>query len=135
MANEMRTDSQPFSFWSILEKFWSKATVDAWYDAVFPRGTEVVENRICFAPHVHRWHEKGIFALRPIGISEDRKTLTLKFYWLADRPSCRRSTVDILEVPALLPEDPAHRPKNFKSVERGDSGTDQMWRRDCAHYP
>ncbi|KKZ68453.1 hypothetical protein EMCG_05912 [[Emmonsia] crescens] len=112
MNKEQRTGTASFSFWNILELFWSKERVDAWYNAIFPRGTEVVENRLCFAPHVRRWHEKGLFALRPIGISDDGTKLTVKFFWLSQRlPS---HTIDILETPTLLPEDPAHLPKNFR---------------------
>ncbi|PGH32189.1 hypothetical protein GX50_05028 [[Emmonsia] crescens] len=45
-------------------------------------------------------------------ISDGGTKLAVKFFWLSQRlPS---HTIDILETPTLLPEDPAHLPKNFR---------------------
>ncbi|KMU90616.1 hypothetical protein CIHG_08427 [Coccidioides immitis H538.4] len=108
----MGSDKQDKSFWNLLKIFWSQERVDAWYNAVFQRGTEVLENLMCFAPHVHRWHTKGLFALQPVKMSEDGKCLTLKFYWLP-----RRSTsveMDIMDTPSI-PEDLTGLPRNLKA--------------------
>ncbi|KAF2184433.1 hypothetical protein K469DRAFT_709182, partial [Zopfia rhizophila CBS 207.26] len=74
---------------------------DAWYNAIFPLGTEACQNLICLAPHVHKYWEKAYFALKPIRISDDKKRLDVQFFWLPSNPHVRG--VDILQVP-LLPD-------------------------------
>lgn len=86
-------------FWKLLHTFWSQEHVAAWKNAVMPHGTEVVKNLISFAPHVHRWHGRSFFGLEPIYLSNDRKQLKLKFYWLPQQP--KRPLVDILEIPTI----------------------------------
>jgi hypothetical protein len=82
-----------------LLQFWSQDRVDAWYNAVFSSGTEVVYNLMCFAPHVHKYHERAFFALEPKEISNDKKSLTVKFFWL---PRYQYSPqVDILRTPSI----------------------------------
>ena len=105
-------DKPKTSVWDILGIFWSQERVNSWYNAVFERGTEVVENLMCFAPHVHRWHTKGLFALQPVKLSEDGKCLTLKFYWLPRRSSSVE--MDITESPSI-PEDLAELPQHLKA--------------------
>jgi hypothetical protein len=96
------TSLDPYSIWTVLRLFWSQDRVDAWYKAIFSSGTEVVYNLMCLAPHVHKYHERAYFALEPKEISDDKKRLTVKFFWL---PRNQYSpTVDILRTP-LIPED------------------------------
>ncbi|KAF2190392.1 hypothetical protein K469DRAFT_623444 [Zopfia rhizophila CBS 207.26] len=90
------------SFWDTLRTFWSKERVDAWYNAIFPLGTEVCQNLICLAPHAHAYWERAYFALKPIGISDDKKRLGVQFFWLP--PRSHSPEVNILQVP-LLPAD------------------------------
>jgi len=93
--------NDPYSFWSILRVFWSKERVDAWYQATFSRGTEVVDNLMCLAPHVHKYHERAQFALQPIMFTEDKMRLTVRFWWL---PRFEHSDegVDLDESPSIL---------------------------------
>lgn len=39
-------------------------------------------NMLSLSPSARRYHGKGYFALKPIAVSEDKKCLTVKFYWL-----------------------------------------------------
>ncbi|KAI5300696.1 hypothetical protein KEM55_005718, partial [Ascosphaera atra] len=39
-------------------------------------------NLLAFNPLVHRYHAKAYFALQPLHLSDDKKTLTLRFFWL-----------------------------------------------------
>ncbi|KAM5445973.1 hypothetical protein MaudCBS49596_006918 [Microsporum audouinii] len=73
------------SFWNLLSFFWTEPHIRSWYASVFPRGTEVVSNLLCLAPQMHRYHERALFALQPINLSEDKKCMTLRFYWLPKR--------------------------------------------------
>src|SRR4051794_8090914 len=94
--------SDPLSFWSVLYQFWSQDRVDAWYNTIFSSGTEVVYNLMCLGPSVHKYHERAYFALEPKEISNDKKRLIVRFYWL---PRYQHSDeVDILCSP-LIPED------------------------------
>jgi HNH endonuclease len=91
----------PNSFWSVLRLFWTQDRIDEWYDAIFSSsaGTEVVSNLMCLCPNVHRYHERAFFALKPIEISDDKKSLKVQFYWLL---KCKHSnSVDILRVPTI----------------------------------
>lgn len=81
MANEKRsTPNSQLSFWDTLEMFWAKDRIDLWHDAIFSRRTDIVESRLCFAPHIHRWYEKDLFGLRPVRVSACGKQLTVQYY-------------------------------------------------------
>ncbi|OJD11410.1 hypothetical protein AJ78_07820 [Emergomyces pasteurianus Ep9510] len=69
--------------WSVLRMFWTKERVDAWYDAITsPLATESVRNLMCFAPSVHKYHERAYFALEPVEEDSESNTLTVRFHWL-----------------------------------------------------
>ncbi|EZF68489.1 hypothetical protein H105_09006 [Trichophyton soudanense CBS 452.61] len=87
------------NFWNLLSYFWTEEHVNSWYESVFPRGTEVVENLLCLAPQMHRYHGSSLFALKPIHISDDKKRLLAKFYWLTSHQ--KSDSVDISTVPTL----------------------------------
>jgi hypothetical protein len=87
------------SFWNTLRLFWSEERVDAWYNAIFPKGTEACYNLMCLAPHAHKYWEKAHFALKPIRLSDDKKRLDIQFFWLAK--GNRTSLVSILQRPPL----------------------------------
>jgi len=55
MRND-RPSSDPSNIWRMMRVFWSNSRVQAWEDAIFPNGTEVVQNLVCLAPHCHRYH-------------------------------------------------------------------------------
>jgi hypothetical protein len=54
---------------------------------------------MCLAPHAHKYWEKAHFALKPIGLSDDKKRLDIEFFWLAK--GNRASEVAILQRPLL----------------------------------
>jgi hypothetical protein len=98
---KLKASSDPYSFWVVLLQFWSQDRVNAWYNAIFSLGTEVY-NLMCLGPDAHKYHERAYFALEPKEISNDKKRLTVKFYWL---PRYQHSDkVDILCSPSI-PED------------------------------
>ena len=97
------TSPDPYSIWTVLLQFWSQDRIDAWYKAIFSSGTEVVYNLMCLGPPAHKYHERAYFALEPKEISNDKKRLTVKFFWLP-RNQQYSPKVDILRTP-LIPED------------------------------
>src|SRR5437763_5503273 len=92
----------PYNIWTVLLQFWSQDRVDAWYKAIFSKGTEVVYNLISLNPLTHKYHERAYFALEPKEISNDKKRLTVKFFWLPRYQHFDK--VDILCSPSI-PED------------------------------
>jgi HNH endonuclease len=102
MRNLRRPVSLPsFSFWAVLELFWSADRIKSWYESIFSTdsGTEIVPNLMCLCPNAHRYHERALFALKPIEVSEDKGKLRVQFYWL---PRNKLSnSIDILTVPAI----------------------------------
>ncbi|KAF2804491.1 uncharacterized protein BDZ99DRAFT_342442, partial [Mytilinidion resinicola] len=87
------------SFWQASGVFWSKERVDAWYSAIFPRGTEVCQNLVCLAPHAYAYWERAYFALKPMRISEDKKRLDVQLFWLSRNihtQAVRAQTVPLL---------------------------------------
>lgn len=54
-------------FWKTLRHFWNEGRVSRWWDALYAddRGTEKVENMICFSPSAHKMHTKGFIAFEP----------------------------------------------------------------------
>jgi hypothetical protein len=99
MRSEYSVSRSTPSFWNALHIFWSEERVNAWYDAVFPKGTEACYNLMCLCPDAHKYWEKAHFALKPIGLSDDKKGLDIQFFWLAK--GNRTSQVAILQHPPL----------------------------------
>jgi hypothetical protein len=74
------------TFWRNLELFWPEEKVATWKANVFPdgiseKGQEEVYNLISLAPNVHAMWGRGLFALKPISESDDKKTLMVQFFW------------------------------------------------------
>jgi hypothetical protein len=74
------------AFWDHLRAFWSEEKVTAWEKQLFPqgiheKGQEEVYNLISLAPTVRAIWGRGLFALKPISKSDDKKTLTVQFLW------------------------------------------------------
>lgn len=95
----MRHEDNRTSFWDTLRVFWSAERVNAWYNAIFPVGTEVCQNFICLAPDAHAYWAREYFVLKPIRISDDKKRLDVQFFWLPQRSYSPK--VNILKVPQL----------------------------------
>ncbi|KAL4786394.1 hypothetical protein BJX76DRAFT_355121 [Aspergillus varians] len=70
-------------FWQTLSTFWSAKQIDQWESSVLgPERTEILQNLMSLAPTVHALWGKARFALKPLQLSSDSKTLTVEFHWL-----------------------------------------------------
>jgi hypothetical protein len=70
-------------FWHVLGNFWSAETIAAWKRDIFgDQSTEVCQNMLTLNTLAHDLWGMARFALEPVKISEDRKTLTMRFWWL-----------------------------------------------------
>ncbi|EGE77407.2 hypothetical protein BDDG_00344 [Blastomyces dermatitidis ATCC 18188] len=89
-------------FWRTLSLFWDQSKISELQDFVTQKSTETTENLLLLAPHVHAYWDKQLFALQLLSISNDKKSLTVKFFWLCP------SSLDSLRLStATLPEDPS----------------------------
>jgi hypothetical protein len=76
-------------FWTVLRAFWSEDRIERWEKAIFPdprkpnTRVEACFNLICLCPNAHMMWNKGLFALKPLELSPDRKELKVQFFWQA----------------------------------------------------
>jgi len=71
-------------FWQSLSLFWNQDRINKWEKAIFPDSEDGVGrsfNLISLAIDAHDMWNRGIFALKPVELSSDRKTLTVRFFW------------------------------------------------------
>ena len=74
------------AFWNLLGMFWPEKKVATWEAKLFPqgiseKGSNEVYNLISLCPNVHSLWEQGLFALKPISKSNNKKTLRVQFFW------------------------------------------------------
>lgn len=92
--------------------FWTKDRIMSWYQAIFAQGTEVIHNLLCFAPHVHSYHERALFALQPGELSSDQKCQKIKFFWMTTHRHSSQQ-VDLLRRPEV-PQAPDRGSRNVR---------------------
>jgi HNH endonuclease len=70
-------------FWSSLSLFWTRDQIKSWKDVILgEKGTENCVNLVTLSATAHVYWGKALFALKPISLSEDKRTLEVGFYWL-----------------------------------------------------
>ncbi|KAL2870592.1 HNH endonuclease signature motif containing protein [Aspergillus lucknowensis] len=110
-----KSDTAQEQFWGILGTFWSETTIKDWQTHIFgDQGTEVCQNMLTLNVLAHQLWGKARFALEPVEISKDRKTLTLRFWWL---PSRKYELVRMTTAPSL-PNDLESGPQGSYMVDR-----------------
>lgn len=74
-------------FWGLLWLFWDNDRIDRWKSEIFPdpqnpnTGVNGCFILICLRRDAHDMWNKGIFALKPLELSADKKQLTIQFFW------------------------------------------------------
>jgi hypothetical protein len=92
-------------FWDLLRLFWDKDRVEKWNRKIFPDsqnpdvGVERCFNLISLAPHAHDMWNRGLFALKPLKLSRNRKKLTIQFFWQVPGNYDMKSRIDLLIKP------------------------------------
>lgn len=86
MDKETDLNGARHSFWDALHMFWSQDQIDTWKNEIFPNGDseegfETPANFIAMLRPVHHLWNRGGFALKPISLSPNKKTLTSEFHW------------------------------------------------------
>ena len=91
-------------FWRYLAVFWGKDQINTWKNTIFPDGVGVEScfNLISLSSMAHDMWTKGLFALKPLKLSRDRKKLIVQFFWQVPGNYELDSEVDLLtETPSL----------------------------------
>jgi len=92
-------------FWGLLYIFWGEDRVNKWKKAIFPdsrnprTGVDRCFNLISLDPSAHSKWSRGLFALKPLKLSSDRKQLTVQFFWQVPSKYDIASRIDLLTEP------------------------------------
>ncbi|QRD86402.1 hypothetical protein F9C07_7253 [Aspergillus flavus] len=98
LGQKSKTEQE--QFWETLSNFWTSEKIDSWKAEVLgPQGTEHCANLMCFSNIAHKLWEKARFALCPLQLSDDKKTLTVKFFWLPTMKYLRSQSITRLPSP------------------------------------
>jgi hypothetical protein len=92
-------------FWGLLPLFWNEDRIIKWKSKIFPdpqnpdTGIEAYFNLISLNPWAHDLWGKGLFALKPLALSNDHRELTVQFFWQPQGNYKPRDRVDLLTEP------------------------------------
>jgi hypothetical protein len=93
------------TIWSVLFLFWPREQVEKWKNTIFhdyftkTAGEDGVFNMLCLRPDLQRAWAQGRFALRPMSLSDDKKTMDLEFHWMPRYDHTYDTTISIVEQP------------------------------------
>jgi hypothetical protein len=85
--------------WEHVSLFWDKDRISKWKNTIFLDSQNPVErcfNLISLSPDAHDTWNKGLFALKPLELSPDRKRLIVQFCWQVPGNYEIDSKVDLL---------------------------------------
>jgi hypothetical protein len=91
--------------WQSLSVFWDKDRINKWKNTIFPDsedpniGVERCFNLISLSLDTHDMWNRGVFALKPLNLSRDRKKLTVQFFWQVPGNHDIDSRIDLLTEP------------------------------------
>lgn len=88
-------------FWDITSRFWGETINISELKKYVDKTTETAENYILLDMHAGAHWNEQLFALEPLYLSNNKRTMKLRFFWLFpdNLDSVKLST-------AVLPEDP-----------------------------
>ncbi|OAX80893.1 hypothetical protein ACJ72_04763 [Emergomyces africanus] len=95
-----RSPSQLRDFWELLSFFWDASKISQIQQYIKEKSTETIGNYLLLAPHVHVYWDAQLFALKPLVMSDDKKSLTVEFCWL-----CPENVDSVQLTTAALPAD------------------------------
>ena len=101
----MASDRIP-KFWPLLEYFWETDRINNWRRTIFPdpqnphTGIKSCFNLISLCPNAHSFWSRGLFALKPLELSGDRKRLDIQFFWQPHVKSKADERLDLLTEPS-----------------------------------
>jgi hypothetical protein len=87
--------------WKYVNFFWDRNTAERWKKAVFnssfdpSRPVNDCTNLICLRNDLRTAWANGLFALRPVFVSNDKTEIEVEFHW---QPRARHATSDLIDV-------------------------------------
>lgn len=116
----MNAVSQNSSFWSDLRTFWPQEKIDEWKSVVFTeQKTEILENLVTLSPNAHAYWTKALFALKPLNVADDGKSMDVQFFWL--RPYIRLRSIRL----TTRPEQPSDLKESINNIKLFNHITDK----------
>jgi HNH endonuclease len=94
-SGQRKTSDMIPDFWKLLRLFWDKGRVEKWRRSIYPNS----QNLISLSPTAHARWTKGLFALKPLKLSRNRKKLTVQFFWQVPGNYDVRGRIDLLTEP------------------------------------
>ena len=93
-------------FWRMLRNLWPDERIITWEAAIFrdsleEHGLETARNLITLSSDVNRLWNNGVFALKPISVTEDNTKLTIQFFWQARQPLVL-PTINLTTIPLSI---------------------------------
>ncbi|KIX04100.1 uncharacterized protein Z518_07653 [Rhinocladiella mackenziei CBS 650.93] len=104
-ADRNKTSNGIPEFWQSLRLFWDRDRIDKWKSTIFQdpqnpyTGIDKCFNLLSLSSETHNMWNKGIFALKPLQLSSDRKTLTVQLFWQVPTKYEIDSRIDLLTEP------------------------------------
>ncbi|OGE57095.1 hypothetical protein PENARI_c002G09478 [Penicillium arizonense] len=87
--------------WKYVDLFWDRSTAERWKKAVFnssfdpERPVNDCTNLICLRSDLRSAWANGLFALRPVSVSDDKTEIEIEFHW---QPRAGHATSDLVDV-------------------------------------
>lgn len=116
LASNLKNDPQAPNIWRFADVFWGKVRTERWRQAVFNDPTQPEKpvsdctNLICLRRDLRSAWSSGLFALRPVSVSDDETEMEIEFYW---QPRPDHKLYDMVD----LSKQPMSN-KNISSVDR-----------------
>jgi hypothetical protein len=104
-SDRLKSSDMIPKFWNLLHLFWDEDRVEKWRSTIFPNsqnpnvGVERCFNLISLSPTAYDMWNRGVFALKPLKRSHNRKELTVQFFWQVPGNYDIESRVDLLTEP------------------------------------
>ncbi|KAK2756075.1 hypothetical protein FQN54_005482 [Arachnomyces sp. PD_36] len=105
-----------FDPYSWMHLFWTPSRVNEWKDIISTKNEiDVCENMITMSPSLFSLWKKCLFALKPLEVSPDKKSMEVQFFWL-QKLQKRAGGINFGRRPkSLLPADPKGHSEEFSS--------------------
>ncbi|KIX00157.1 uncharacterized protein Z518_10294 [Rhinocladiella mackenziei CBS 650.93] len=104
-ADRNNTSNGIPEFWESIRVFWDEDRIDKWKRTIFQdpqspyTGVDRCFNLISLSADTHDVWNRGMFALKPLRLSSDRKTLTVQLFWQVPTKYEIDSRIDLLTEP------------------------------------
>jgi hypothetical protein len=89
-------------FWDLLNTFWDAERIDRWKKELFgdsETGVDRCYNLVCLSADAHTRWNMGLFALKPLELSDDGRKLSVQLFWQSQYNHEFNDRIDLLTEP------------------------------------